>query len=141
MDVPGLSVLDAAEIKGRKELHGLLYLRADIVGRFHYLPERWFNYDAGLRFMPLENDTASPKSPPHGRHQYHIHIDLSHLLPGPLALLNSLLSYLNIQILVAEFLLGVLLGIGTPLHPVLVLQILCHLVEFGLRVPYEIYHL
>ena len=39
MDVPGLPVLDVAEIKRREKLHGLLYLRADIVGRFHYFPE------------------------------------------------------------------------------------------------------
>ena len=71
--------------------------------------------------MPLENNTASSKSPPHGRHQHYIHIDLSHLLPGPLALLDSLLSDFNIQVLVAELLLGVLLGIGTTLRPVLVL--------------------
>ena len=141
VNIPGFFILDIAEIEVRKHLHWLFYLRSNIVWRFHYLSESWFNNDRSLRLMVLEDDMTSLQSSPHGRYQHYINVNICHFIFSLQTLHLSLLSNFNIKILVTEFFLGVFLSVRTFINTIFFLKNTSYFVEFGLSMPDEIYHL
>ena len=139
-DVPGFLVLDVAEVKLRKYLHGLFYFWANIVGWFHYLPESWLHYHFCFWFVVIKNNVAGSQGSPHGRYNNYVDIDICHLQSGLFCLLDAFFSYLNIQVFVTELLVGVLLTIWELFSAILGFHLLCAEVKLGLCVSDEIYH-
>ena len=100
---PSLLVSYFLKIKGRILLHGFFNFRTNVVGRFHDLSERGFNYYGRFWRVVLEDNRASVQSSPHGRHKHNIHLKFTNNFSSLTGLLNSLLSNFHIQILVTEF--------------------------------------
>lgn len=78
VNVPGFLVGYVIEVEGGEELHGLLDLGANVIGRFHDLAEGRLDDDGSFGVMCFEDDGAGGECPPHGGDDDKVDINLLH---------------------------------------------------------------
>ena len=65
VDVPGLPILDPAEIEIREHLHRLVHIASYVICGLEDCPEKGLNYYIRFRFVILEYNGAGLQGPPH----------------------------------------------------------------------------
>ena len=111
VDVPGLPILDPAEIEIREHLHRLVHITSYVICGLEDCPEKGLNYYLRFRFVVLEYNGAGLKSPPHRRHQNSINLYIPHLLLCFSSLQHPFLSYRHIHMFRVKFILQIFLSI------------------------------